>query len=48
MIFPVAAPVQPLTLTVDQAATVVGVARSTAYELVRSGDIESIASGAAS
>lgn len=33
---------QPLTLTVEQAAAVLGVARSTAYELVRSGDIESI------
>lgn len=33
---------QPLTLTVEQAAEILGVARSTAYELVRSGDIESI------
>jgi excisionase family DNA binding protein len=41
-IFRSAAPVQPLTLTVDQAATVLGVARSTAYELVRAGDIQSI------
>ena len=41
-IFRSAAPVQPLTLTVEQAATVLGVARSTAYELVRAGDIESI------
>lgn len=41
-IFRSAAPVQPLTLTVDQAATVLGIARSTAYELVRAGDIESI------
>lgn len=32
----------PLTLTVEQAAEVLGVARSTAYELVRSGDIESV------
>lgn len=32
----------PLTLTVEQVAEVLGVARSTAYELVRSGDIESI------
>lgn len=43
-----AAPVQPLTLTVDQAATVLGVARSTAYELVRAGDIQASGSGAAS
>lgn len=41
-IFRSAAPVQPLTLTVDQAATVLGAARSTAYELVRAGDIERI------
>lgn len=41
-IFRSAAPVQPLTLTVEQAATVLGVARSTAYELVRAGDIDSI------
>jgi excisionase family DNA binding protein len=41
-IFRSAAPVQPLTLTVEQAATVLGVARSTAYELVRTGDIDSI------
>ena len=41
-VFRSAAPVQPLTLTVDQAATVLGVARSTAYELVRAGDIDSI------
>lgn len=33
---------QPLTLTVEQVAEILGVARSTAYELVRSGDIESI------
>jgi excisionase family DNA binding protein len=37
-----AAPVQPLTLTVEQTAIVLGVARSTAYELVRSGEIKSI------
>lgn len=30
---------QPLTLTVEQAAAVLGVGRSTAYELVRSGDL---------
>lgn len=41
-IFRSAAAVQPLTLTVEQAATVLGVARSTAYELVRAGDIDSI------
>lgn len=33
---------QPLTLTVEQAAVVLGVGRSTAYELVRSGDLKSI------
>lgn len=32
----------PLTLTVEQAAEVLGVGRSTAYELVRSGDLASI------
>lgn len=30
----------PLTLTVEQVAVALGVARSTAYELVRSGDVE--------
>ena len=33
---------QPLTLTVEQAADVLGVGRSTAYELVRSGDLKCI------
>ena len=33
---------QPLTLTVEQAANVLGVGRSTAYELVRSGDLRCI------
>lgn len=33
---------QPLTLTVDQAAKILGIGRSTAYELVRSGDLPSI------
>jgi excisionase family DNA binding protein len=33
---------QPLTLTVEQAAQVLGVGRSTAYELVRSGDLKHI------
>jgi excisionase family DNA binding protein len=32
----------PLTLTVEQAAEVLGVGRSTAYELVRSGDLTCI------
>lgn len=32
----------PLTLTVEQAAQVLGVGRSTAYELVRSGELKSI------
>ena len=31
---------RPLTLTVEQAGRVLGVGRSTAYELVRSGDLE--------
>jgi hypothetical protein len=39
---------QPLTLTVEQATEGVGVGRSTAYELVRDGDIKCIASAAAS
>jgi excisionase family DNA binding protein len=33
---------QPLTLTVEQAAQVLGVGRSTAYELVRNGDLACI------
>ena len=33
---------QPLTVTVEQAAEVLGVGRSTAYELVRSGDLKCI------
>ena len=33
---------QPLTLTVEQAAEVLGVGRSTAYELVRNGDLACI------
>lgn len=32
----------PLTLTVEQAGRVLGVGRSTAYELVRSGDLKAI------
>lgn len=32
----------PLTVTVEQAAEILGVGRSTAYELVRSGDLECI------
>jgi excisionase family DNA binding protein len=35
-------PNQPLTITVEQAARVLGVGRSTAYELVRSGDLKHI------
>lgn len=34
------APAQPLTLTVEQTAVVLGVSRSTTYELVGSGDPE--------
>jgi excisionase family DNA binding protein len=33
-------PDHPLTLTVEQAGRLLGIGRSTAYELVRSGDIE--------
>ncbi len=33
---------QPLTLTAEQAAVVLGVGRSTAYELVRAGDVQSL------
>lgn len=33
---------QPLTLTVEHAAQVLGIGRSTAYELVRSGDLKHI------
>lgn len=33
---------QPLTITVEQAAEVLGIGRSTAYELVRSGDLAAI------
>jgi excisionase family DNA binding protein len=33
---------QPLTITVEQAAQVLGIGRSTAYELVRSGDLACI------
>ena len=33
---------RPLVLTVTQAGSRLGVSRSTAYELVRSGDLESI------
>jgi len=36
------APARPLTLTVEQTAVVLGIARSTAYELVRTGDIEGV------
>lgn len=33
---------RPLVLTVTEAGLVLGVSRSTAYELVRSGDLESV------
>jgi excisionase family DNA binding protein len=36
---------QPLTLTVEQAAKLLGIGRSTAYELVRTGDIPSLRLG---
>ena len=35
----------PLTLTVEQTAKLLGIGRSTAYELVRSGDIPSLRLG---
>lgn len=35
----------PLTLTVEQAAKVLGISRSTAYELVHTGDIPSLRLG---
>ena len=33
---------RPLTLTVTEAGNLLGVSRSTAYELVRTGELESI------
>jgi len=36
---------QPLTLTVEQAAKLLGIGRSTAYELVHTGDIPSLRLG---
>lgn len=36
---------RPLTLTVEQAATVLGIGRSTAYELVHTGAIPSLRLG---
>jgi excisionase family DNA binding protein len=36
---------QPLTLTVEQTAKLLGIGRSTAYELVHSGDIPSLRLG---
>jgi excisionase family DNA binding protein len=36
---------QPLTLTVEQTAKLLGIGRSTAYELVRTGDIPSLRLG---
>ena len=36
---------QPLTLTVEQAAKILGIGRSTAYELVHRGDIPSVRLG---
>jgi excisionase family DNA binding protein len=37
--------IQPLTLTVEQAAKLLGIGRSTAYELVHTGDIPSLRLG---
>jgi excisionase family DNA binding protein len=37
--------IQPLTLTVEQAAKVLGIGRSTAYELVHTGEIPSLRLG---
>lgn len=37
--------IQPLTLTVEQAAKVLGIGRSSAYELVHTGDIPSLRLG---
>ena len=34
--------IQPLTVTVEQAAKLLGIGRSTAYELVHTGDIPSL------
>jgi excisionase family DNA binding protein len=37
--------IQPLTVTVEQAAKLLGIGRSTAYELVQAGDIPSLRLG---
>lgn len=37
--------IQPLTVTVEQAAKLLGIGRSTAYELVRTGDLPSLRLG---
>jgi excisionase family DNA binding protein len=37
--------IQPLTVTVEQAAKLLGIGRSTAYELVHAGDIPSLRLG---
>jgi excisionase family DNA binding protein len=37
--------IQPLTVTVEQAAKLLGIGRSTAYELVHTGDIPSLRLG---
>jgi len=37
--------IQPLTVTVEQAARLLGIGRSTAYELVHTGDIPSLRLG---
>ena len=38
-------PERPATLTVDQAAAILGIARSSAYEAVRRGDIPAVRVG---
>jgi excisionase family DNA binding protein len=37
--------IQPLTVTVEQAAKLLGIGRSTAYELVHTGDLPSLRLG---
>jgi excisionase family DNA binding protein len=37
--------IQPLTVTVEQAAKLLGIGRSTAYELIHTGDLPSLRLG---